>query len=74
MLLVFYYVRDFFGFVFDLFKCVFSLLGQLITLLGSCASFLIGVIASLPAFLTIPAGALIAISIIYKILGREAQN
>lgn len=62
------------SFVVDLFKFLFEFLYNLILILASCVVFLGKIIGALPTFLVVAAGALIIVSVLYKILGREGQD
>lgn len=55
-------------------QCIFQMIYLLIELLGKCFSFLFKVIGVLPTSFTVSFIALVAIAIIYKLLGREAGN
>lgn len=58
----------------DLFKFVFDFLFTLIQILVSCVVFLGKIIGALPTFITVAALALIVVSVLYKVLGRESQS
>ena len=74
MLIIYYYVRDFFLFIGDTVGAIFDLILKLFEVLGECADFLISIASSLPAMFYVFFIALIAISVIYKILGREGAT
>ena len=74
MVIVYYYIRDFFGFVGDVLKFIFDFIMSLVGVLAASASWLISVITSLPALFVIPLTALVIISILYKVLGRETKS
>jgi len=60
-------VIDFFTFIVDMVKTLISMVGMAITTFTS-------LFAMLPAAISIPAGTLIVICVLYKILGRENQS
>lgn len=74
MVIIWYYIRDFFVFCGDVIKFVFDLIYSVIGVLTASASWLVTVISSLPALFVIPLTALVVISILYKVLGRENQS
>ena len=74
MAIVYYYVRDFFSFIGDVVTFVFNLIMSLIGVLAAAAQWLFDVVTSLPLILIVPVTALIVISILYKVLGRENQS
>ena len=71
MVLVYYYVRDFFLFIGQIIVGFFSLIWNLILVLIKCVTFLTSLIAHVPLVLSIPLGAVIVIAVLYKVLGRE---
>lgn len=74
MLIIFYYIRDFFGFIGDTLSLIFDLIKKVLEVLGEAAQFVIDVAGSLPTMFYVFFIALIAISVIYKILGREGAT
>ena len=74
MVLIWWYITDFFNFIYELLSSVISWILSIITLITSCIGFLIKVVGVLPTSFTISFVALIAIAVIYKIFGREAGN
>lgn len=74
MVIIWFYIRDFFGFLGELFSFIWDLISKLFEVLGAAADFVIDVAGSLPAMFYVFFIALIAISIIYKILGREGAT
>ena len=74
MLIIYYYVRDFFLFIGNTIAAIFDLIIKLLEVLAECGRFLISVAGSLPTMFYVFFVALIAISVIYKILGREGAT
>lgn len=74
MFLVFYYIWDFFTAVFNMISAVSKWILAVIGLLTSSVGFLIKIIGVLPTAFTISFVALVAVAVIYKILGREGQD
>lgn len=74
MALIYNYVKDFFGFVFEALKTLVGFFGSILSVIGTCLIFLKDVFTALPAIFWIPFVGLIAICVIYKILGREGQD
>lgn len=74
MAFVYWYIRDFFIFVGRIIIFIVSLIWSVIEILISAVAFLGKVIASLPVWLSVPAGVLIVVCVLYKILGRETQS
>lgn len=74
MVLIWWYISDFFGFIYEMLSSVIGWIVSIITLITSCVGFLIKLVGVLPTAFTISFIALIAISVIYKILGRESGN
>jgi len=60
-------VLDFFAFIVDMVKTLISMVTMAI---GTFTALF----AMLPAAISVPAGTLIAICVLYKILGRESQG
>lgn len=74
MVIVFYYVRDFFLFIGGILVFVFDLIMSIVDLLVACASFLGNLLLSLPTVVQVGGSALIIVCVLYKILGRESQS
>lgn len=74
MAFVYWYIRDFFIFLGRIIIFIISLIWSVIEILISAVSFLGKIVASLPIWLSVPAGALIVVCVLYKILGRENQS
>lgn len=74
MVLIWWYISDFFGFVYEMLSSVISWIISIITLITSCVGFLIKLIGVLPTAFTISFIALVAVAVIYKIFGREGQD
>lgn len=74
MLLIFYFIRDFFAFVFEILSSVVGWFVSIITLIGSCIGFLGSLFLALPVLFKVSLIGLVAVSVIYKVLGREGQD
>lgn len=74
MLLIFYFIRDFFAFVFEILSSVVGWFVSIISLLGSCIGFLGSLFLALPVLFKVSLIGLVAVSVIYKVLGREGQD
>lgn len=74
MVLIWWYISDFFNFIYELLSSVIDWILSLISLISFCVSFLFRLVDVLPTAFTISFIALISISVIYKVLGREAGN
>lgn len=74
MLKIIEYIKDFFTFILELFKFVGNLLLSLVNILIKCMGFLGDVISALPISLVVACTALIIVSVLYKVLGRESQS
>lgn len=73
MILIWWYVSDFFIFIFDTVSSVISWIVSVISLITSCVGFLGNLFLALPIIFKISLIALVAISVIYKLLGREGK-
>lgn len=60
-------IVDFFGFIVDSIKQLISMAGMAIDLFTSLFSLL-------PTYISVPAGVLVTVCVLYKILGRENQS
>ena len=74
MLLIYNYVKDFAVFLYETVAIIFEWLYSIITLLISCISSLGQIIIWMPSVITIAVTALVAITVLYKVLGREGSN
>lgn len=74
MAYLYWYIRDFFILCGKVIIFIIALIGALIDMLVKAVSFLVSLIGSLPVFLTVSAGALIVVCVLYKILGRESSS
>lgn len=74
MLIIYYYIRDFFLFVGGTIKFIFDLIMSIIDVVKASGNWLIDIIQSLPLILVVPLVALVIIAILYKVLGRESQS
>lgn len=74
MVIIFNTVRSFIDSVISFFTGIGNLIYTLVQLLSKCFSFLFDLIGALPTAFTVSLVALVAIAIIYKLLGREAGN
>lgn len=68
------YVQVFFDWIINLITSICLLIWNVILIIIEAGSFLINVITSLPALITIPAVALVICCILYKVLGREGSD
>ena len=74
MIVVYWYISDFFSMIGNILVYFFNLLGSAIDIIKSCVSGLGDVIAAFPLVFFVPLIALIAIGLVYKILGREGSD
>lgn len=74
MVLIWWYVSDFFNFIYELFSSVIGWIVSIIGLITSCVGFLVDLIAVLPTAFSISFVAVVAVSVIYKVFGREGQS
>ncbi len=74
MLFILYLIRDFFAFLHDSFDILIGLIMRVFDVIGTSFSFLGSLFSSLPLIFYVPLIALVAIGIVYKILGREGAN
>lgn len=74
MVIIWYYIRDFFLFLGNIVKFIFDFIVALIDVVKAAGEWLIDVIHSLPVILVVPLVALVIIAILYKVLGRESQS
>lgn len=73
MFLIFSFIRDFFTFVFSVFSCVINWLGSVTSLITSCITYAIKIFNVFPVTFYIALLAVVAVSVIYKVLGREGK-
>lgn len=74
MVLIWWYISDFFGFVYDMISSIVVWIISIIGLITSCVGFLVKIIGVLPTTFTISFVALVAVAVIYKVFGREGQD
>ena len=74
MLKVVEYLRDFFTLVVDLFQALFGVIGSFFKMLGNCVVFLYDVLSAIPTMFLFAVLALVIVTVLYKILGRETQS
>ena len=73
MILIWWYISDFFGFIFDIVSSVVGWIVSVIGLITSCVGFLGNLFLALPTIFKVSLIALVAVSVIYKLLGREGD-
>lgn len=74
MILIWWYISDFFTFIYEILSSIIGWIVSIIGLITSCVGFLIKFVGVLPTAFTISLLALIALAVIYKLLGREGQS
>lgn len=74
MMLIFFYIYDFFAFIFEALKTVVGFITSIFSVIGSCLVFLKDFFGALPVMFWVPFLGLVAIGIVYKVLGREGAN
>lgn len=74
MAIVYYYVRDFFAFIGGLISALIDLIQKVLDVVIEGATFIKDLALSLPTMFYVFFIALVAISVIYKILGREGAT
>lgn len=74
MILIWWYVSDFFNFVFDLLETVFWFINDTVGIMTDCISFLGRLFLVTPLIFKVSLLALASISVIYKLIGRESQS
>ena len=74
MVVIFWFITDFFTSLFDIIVALSEWGLIIVNLLKSCISFLFDLVLLLPTSFTISSFALIAVAVVYKILGREGQD
>lgn len=73
MILIWWYISDFFSFVFSTITTVVNWFVSVISLITACISFLGTLFNALPSLFKVSLVALVAVSVIYKLLGREGE-
>lgn len=71
MVVVYWYISDFFTFVASLVKYIFNFLGVILDLFVDCIDMFGSIILSIPTRFFITSLILVILSIFLKILGRE---
>lgn len=74
MILIWWYVSDFFKFVFGLIGTVVWFISDTVGIMGDCAFFLGRLFLVTPTIFKVSLVALVSISVIYKLIGRESQS
>lgn len=74
MVILWYYVRDFFVFVGELIKNISLLIVNLIRLVGAYGSAVVDILGVLPTVFVTFGSIIIVIMILYKILGRNSKE
>lgn len=74
MILIWWYISDFFNFIFDTLSNFINYIGSVLDFLTDCISYLGKLFLKLPDAFIYPLLALVAISIIFKVLGRGDQS
>ena len=74
MVIIFYYIRDFFLFIGGLIKHIFDLLWSVVQLIGEYISIGISIIGVFPSIFIVFGTVALIVAVLYKILGREGAN
>ena len=74
MLKIIEYIGDFFSFIIEIIKFFGNMIVSLVEILIKCVGFLVNVISALPTPFVLACTALIIVSVLYKVLGRESQS
>lgn len=74
MVRIWWYITDFFNFIWEAIKTIVGFFDVVVDMITSSVEFLLNLASSMPYILIIPLSALIAISVIYKLLGRGEQS
>lgn len=74
MLKIIEYIGDFFSFIIEFIKFIGNMIVSLVEILIKCVGFLVNVISALPTSFVVACTALIIVSVLYKVLGRESQS
>ena len=74
MILIWWYVSDFFVFIFELFSNIISWFDRVFAFITLCIHFLGLLFDALPTVIKILLVSLLAICVIYKLLGRDGQS
>lgn len=67
-------ITAFFTTIFDIIRGFGAVIANLIVIIGKAVHFFTAVIGHLPLYFTVPLAALVVVSVLYKILGREGQD
>ncbi len=74
MVVIFWYISDFFTSIFDIIDSLSEWCLILVDMAIECVSFLLDLVFLLPVSFSISSVALVAVAVIYKVLGREGQD
>lgn len=74
MVIIYYYIRDFFSFIGTIVKSFFDVVLSLINILIASGKFLFDVVSALPVSIKIFCTVIIVVCLLYKILGREGGS
>lgn len=74
MLKIIEYIGDFFSFIIEIIKFIGNMIVSLVEILIKCVGFLVNVISALPTPFVVACTALVIVSVLYKVLGRESQS
>lgn len=74
MLQILQNITTFFNTSFQVIRGIFSCIGHVLEIVGKGVAFLVVIIGHLPIWFTAPVTALVLVSAIYKVLGREGQD
>lgn len=74
MVIIFYYIRDFFLFIGGLIKHIFDLLSSVVQLIIEYISVGVQIIGVFPSIFIAFGTVAIIIAVLYKILGREGAE
>ena len=74
MVVIFWYISDFFTSIFYIISSLSEWGLILVNMAVKCVGFLLDLVFLLPVSFSISSVALIAVAIIYKVLGREGQD
>lgn len=74
MVLIWWFVRDFFIFIYTFLQTIIQWLSGFIWAISSSVGFLFKIVNVLPTAFTVSFIALVGIAVLYKIFGREGQD
>lgn len=74
MAFIYWYIRDFFLFIGEIIVFIIAFIGAFIDMLFESVQFLASVIGALPTVLSVGAGVLTIVCVLYKVLGRESSS